>query len=172
VQNASICTEFKQGVDFFDYSMRIQSLPLTTPLKQSTICLGTEKSPAKMLKSNQAKERVCFYREEDKMSEQITPEVFEHMVTLAALELTPDEAEYLRRELNHQLQAIHELEQVPLDESTPIASHGVPYTAEISQRLRRDDWQPDLAAADIIAQAPETEDGFVVVPDIPHTELS
>jgi aspartyl/glutamyl-tRNA(Asn/Gln) amidotransferase C subunit len=106
------------------------------------------------------------------MSEQITPEVFEHMVTLAALELTPEEAEYLRRELNHQLQAIRELELVPLDVSTPIASHGVPYTPGISQPLRQDEWQPDPASADIIAQAPETEDGFVVVPDIPHTELS
>lgn len=106
------------------------------------------------------------------MSEQITPEVFAHMVQLAALDLKPDEAEYLRRELNKQLQSIHELEQIPLDASTPVTSHGVPYTSVISQDLRSDVWQPDPAAAEILEQAPEVEDGYVVVPDIPHTELS
>jgi Asp-tRNA(Asn)/Glu-tRNA(Gln) amidotransferase C subunit len=34
------------------------------------------------------------------MSEEITPEVFNHLVTLAALELDEKQAAYLRRELN------------------------------------------------------------------------
>jgi aspartyl-tRNA(Asn)/glutamyl-tRNA(Gln) amidotransferase subunit C len=106
------------------------------------------------------------------MSEQITPEVFEHMVQMASLDLTPEEAAYLRRELNKQLQSIHELELIPVDASTPVASHGVPYTAEISQDLRADIWQPDPAAREILDQAPQVEDGYIVVPDIPHTELS
>ena len=33
----------------------------------------------------------------------ITPEVFDHLVQLAALELDEKQAEYLRRELNSQL---------------------------------------------------------------------
>lgn len=106
------------------------------------------------------------------MSDQITPEVFDRMVQLAALELTVEEAAYLRRELNKQLQSIHELEQIPLDEKTPVTSHGVPYTDQISQEPRADVWQPDPAASDILEQAPEVEEGYVVVPDIPHTELS
>ena len=34
--------------------------------------------------------------------EEISPEVFNHLVDLAALALDEKEAEYLRRELNHQ----------------------------------------------------------------------
>ena len=37
------------------------------------------------------------------MSDPITPELFTHLVELAALELTPPEAEYLRGQLNGQL---------------------------------------------------------------------
>jgi aspartyl-tRNA(Asn)/glutamyl-tRNA(Gln) amidotransferase subunit C len=58
----------------------------------------------------------------------ITPDLFEHLVQLAALELEPEEAGYLRKELNNQLKAIHELEAIPLEKNTPLASHGVPYT--------------------------------------------
>lgn len=105
------------------------------------------------------------------MSEQISPEVFDHLVLLAALELDLEEAAYLRRELNNQLNAIHELEAIPLDRSTPPTSHGVPYTTEISPSPRADEWDPYPRPADILAQAPETEDGYVLVPDIPHTDL-
>ena len=37
------------------------------------------------------------------MTDEITPELFEHLVELAALEITPEEADYLQRELNNQL---------------------------------------------------------------------
>jgi aspartyl-tRNA(Asn)/glutamyl-tRNA(Gln) amidotransferase subunit C len=106
------------------------------------------------------------------MSEQITPEIFSHMVELAALALTPQEAEYLRKQLNNQLASIQELALIPLDETTEIASHGVPYTQEISQPLRTDEWHPDSATNDILAQVPQIDENYIVVPDIPHTELS
>jgi aspartyl-tRNA(Asn)/glutamyl-tRNA(Gln) amidotransferase subunit C len=105
------------------------------------------------------------------MSEEITKEIFDHLVLLAALELSPEEAEYLRGELNNQLKAIHELEAIPLDPATPIASHGVPYTPEITPPVRHDDWQPYPAPDNIIAEAPETDERYIVVPEIPHTEL-
>lgn len=105
------------------------------------------------------------------MPEEITPELFEHLVRLAALELSPQEAEYLRRELNNQLKAIHELEAIPLEADTPVTSHGVPYTAEIAPSIREDEWQPYPEANEILAQAPETEERYIVVPDIPHTEI-
>jgi aspartyl-tRNA(Asn)/glutamyl-tRNA(Gln) amidotransferase subunit C len=101
----------------------------------------------------------------------ITPDLFEHLVRLAALELEPDEAEYLRKELNNQLKAIHELEAIPLDKDTPIASHGVPYTPQISPEIRSDDWIPFDDPESILDEAPETEDGYILVPDIPHTDL-
>ncbi|WP_299026771.1 aspartyl/glutamyl-tRNA amidotransferase subunit C [uncultured Thermanaerothrix sp.] len=104
-------------------------------------------------------------------AETITPETFDHLVRLAALELDEAQAEYLRRELNRQLSAIHELEAIPLDDSVPITSHGVPYPPEICPPLREDAWQPFPDVAEILDQAPQVEEGYVVVPDIPHTTL-
>jgi len=111
------------------------------------------------------------------MSDSISPEVFEHLVRLAALELDPQEAEYLRGQLNHQLKAIHELEAIPLEAGTPTTSHGVPYTPETTPPIRPDEQKLDpaperaLAAGKILAQAPEFDDGYIIVPEIPHTEL-
>lgn len=105
------------------------------------------------------------------MSDEISPELFTHLVELAALELNTEEAEYLRGQLNNQLKAIHELETIPLDPATPAASHGVPYTAASSPSFRADvlDAYPDPAG--LIVLAPDTQDGYIVVPDIPHQEL-
>lgn len=105
------------------------------------------------------------------MSETITREIFDHMVELAALELDEDEAEYLRSELNKQLQAIDILMAIKLDDGTPIASHGVQYTPEISAQPRKDEVEPFPNPEEILAQAPDTEDGYFVVPDIPHEDL-
>lgn len=101
----------------------------------------------------------------------ITPELFDHLVELAALELSPEESEYLRRQLNNQLNAIHELEAIPLDLKTPAASHGVPYTPQIRPAIREDRWVPYPTPEKILEEAPETEDRYFVVPEIPHTDL-
>jgi aspartyl/glutamyl-tRNA(Asn/Gln) amidotransferase C subunit len=105
------------------------------------------------------------------MTDSISPETFAHLVDLAALELSPEEGAYLLRQLNNQLKAIHELEAIPLDENLPLTSHGVPYTSAISQAPREDVWQACANPDEILAQAPETEDRSIVVPDIPHTKL-
>jgi aspartyl-tRNA(Asn)/glutamyl-tRNA(Gln) amidotransferase subunit C len=105
------------------------------------------------------------------MSEQITPDVFNHLVELAALELNAAEGEYLRRQLNNQLKAIHELEAIPLDQDIPPALHGVPYPEEARPATRPDEWIPYPDPESILAQAPETEGGYIIVPDIPHTQL-
>jgi aspartyl/glutamyl-tRNA(Asn/Gln) amidotransferase C subunit len=105
------------------------------------------------------------------MTDQITPEIFEHLVELAALELDPTEGEYLRQQLNNQLKAIRELEAIPLDASVPPAAHGVAYPLERRQALRKDEWLPFLAPQAILDLAPEREENYIVVPDIPHTKL-
>ena len=107
----------------------------------------------------------------DKKQEEISAEIFNHLVDLAALELDDEQAAYLRSELNNQLSAIHELEAIQLDEDLPLASHGVPYDDKSSPALRRDEWQACEDVKDITAQAPQFEDGYLVVPDIPHTTL-
>lgn len=106
------------------------------------------------------------------MAEEITQEIFDHLVDLAALELSTEEAVYLRRELNGQLEAIRELEAIELADGISLTSHGVPYTAEISPPIRTDEVIrfPDLDA--LLEQVPQLEERYIVVPDIPQTELS
>ena len=105
------------------------------------------------------------------MDDLITPEIFDHLVNLAELDLSPEQGEYLRGQLNNQLKAIEELQAIPLDESIPISLHGVPYEAAGEDTLRSDEWTAWQDPQAIIAQAPESAGGYVVVPDIPHTTL-
>ncbi len=107
---------------------------------------------------------------EDK-HEEISVEVFEHLVKLAALELDEEQAAYLRQELNSQLSAVRELEAIEMEDDLPLASHGVPYDDNSSPELRTDDWEACQQVEDITDQAPKFEDGYIVVPDIPHTTL-
>lgn len=106
------------------------------------------------------------------MTELISPELFSHIAKLAALDLSPEEAEYLRGQLNNQLNSVRELEAIPLEEGTEISPYGVPFTPAISNKPRPDNWEPFLTPEEILAQAPEVDDGYFVVPEIPHTELS
>ncbi len=105
------------------------------------------------------------------MNDTITQETFAHLVDLAALQLEPAEAEYLRQQLNNQLKAIHELEAIPLEENVPITSHGVPYITATSPAPRDDTWYPYPNPEDILGQAPQVDDGYIIVPEIPHTNL-
>jgi len=106
------------------------------------------------------------------MNDEITPEIFTYLVELAALELDPAEGAYLRRQLNNQLRAIHELERIEVPDDTPPAAHGVSFGPALRPPLRADVPQPSDQAEAILRQAPEVEDGYFVVPEIPHTELS
>ena len=105
------------------------------------------------------------------MTDTITQEMFAHLVGLAALQLDAEEAEYLRQQLNNQLNAIHELEAIPIEEDVPVTSHGVPYTDATSPAPRKDTWLPYPNPQDILGQAPQADDGYIIVPDIPHTNL-
>lgn len=105
------------------------------------------------------------------MTDEITPELFAKLVNLAAFAFDPKEAEYLRTELNKQLKAIRQLESVALDAEVPLASRGVTYTPESRPPLRADVWTPCENPDEILAQAPQVMDRYLVVPDIPHTEL-
>ena len=105
------------------------------------------------------------------MQDEITPELFVHLVELAALELTPAESEYLRKELNGQLKAIAELERIPVPDDVPPAAHGVAFTPDIRPVLRADETRPSSDAEKILKQAPEADEGYFVVPEIPRTDL-
>jgi aspartyl-tRNA(Asn)/glutamyl-tRNA(Gln) amidotransferase subunit C len=115
--------------------------------------------------------RLYFKFEDMAMSEEITREIFDKIVELAALELEEDEAEYIRRQLNDQLAAIAELEAVPLDEDTPPAAHGVPFTPVVSAPARQDRHAPFAKPEEILEIAPDEEERYFVTPDIPHEDL-
>ena len=105
------------------------------------------------------------------MSERITRKTFDHLVKLAELELEPDEAEYLRHELNNQLGAIEQLSAIPLDDDIPLSLHGVAFAPAISQPLRSDDWLRFDNIAGILSQVPELVEEQISVPEIPHKIL-
>ena len=69
------------------------------------------------------------------------------------------------------LSAIPELAAVPLDEDTPAAAHGVPYTPDNSAPAREDEHQPFPQPEEILAGAPEEEDRYFITPEIPHEDL-
>ena len=107
------------------------------------------------------------------MPDEISPDLFSRLAALAALELDPRESEYLRGQLNGQLKAIAELERIAVPDDVQPAAHGVPFPSAIRSPLRADAAQVDMAlAAAIVRQAPESEEGYFVVPDIQHTQLS
>ena len=105
------------------------------------------------------------------MKDEITKEIFEYLVELAALEISKQEGEYLRSELNGQLRTIQELEGIAIDDHIRITSHGVPYSRATRTPLRKDKIEPCEVAEDILAQAADVFEGYIVVPDIPSEEL-
>jgi aspartyl/glutamyl-tRNA(Asn/Gln) amidotransferase C subunit len=107
----------------------------------------------------------------EEISDQITPEIFKYLVDLASFELEPDNQDYLRQQLNHQLKAIHELAEIPLTEDIPASLHGVEYSKEQRPPIREDQPSPFDAIQELTCQIPQFEDGYVVVPDIPHQTL-
>ncbi|MFN2281104.1 MAG: Asp-tRNA(Asn)/Glu-tRNA(Gln) amidotransferase subunit GatC [Anaerolineales bacterium] len=105
------------------------------------------------------------------MEERIPREDFQRLAELASLELPEEEAEYLRKELNNQMISIEVLESIPIDAETGTAAHGLPYTELNSPVPREDVVQQNPHRQAILDQAPELEDGYIVVPDISHQEL-
>jgi aspartyl/glutamyl-tRNA(Asn/Gln) amidotransferase C subunit len=105
------------------------------------------------------------------MSEEISPELFTHLVDLAALELAPDEADYLRRQMNNQLRAIKELASIPLDPEIEVTPHGIAYSPEISSKRRKDEWSAYPDPSLLLKQAPEIENDHIIVPEIPYKDL-
>ncbi len=73
------------------------------------------------------------------LPEKITREMFDKLVALAALELDEEESEYLRTELNHQLAAVKELSEIPIDEDIEPSLHGINCQGNPP---RPDEWQP------------------------------
>ncbi len=95
--------------------------------------------------------------------EKITSELFEKLVELAQFSLDPAESEYLRDELNHQLAAVKELSEIPIDVAVAPTTHGLEVEGAAP---RADEWKLYPNPDSIIALAPESEEGMIAVPDV------
>jgi aspartyl-tRNA(Asn)/glutamyl-tRNA(Gln) amidotransferase subunit C len=91
----------------------------------------------------------------------ITRRDVEHVAKLARLALTDDEVEALTRELAVVLEHAGELASLDLDNVPPTA-HPLP----LSNVFRTDEVRPTLDRDEVLAQAPDTEDGRFRVPRI------
>ena len=67
--------------------------------------------------------------------------------------------------------SVEVLESIPVDAETVSAVHGIPYNKVNSPLLREDITKLDPRREEILKQAPELEDGYIVVPDISYQEL-
>ena len=85
----------------------------------------------------------------------------DHVARLARLDLTEDERERMRAELTHILEHAERIQALDLD-GVPPTSHSV----AIRNAMRPDEVTPSLAPDEVLANAPEVEDGRIKVPRI------
>jgi aspartyl-tRNA(Asn)/glutamyl-tRNA(Gln) amidotransferase subunit C len=85
----------------------------------------------------------------------------EHVAHLARLGLTEAELALLEGQLNHIVDQYAILSELPTDAIAPTAQ-----TIELENILRDDVVVPSLPVADVLANAPARDGGFIVVPAI------
>jgi aspartyl-tRNA(Asn)/glutamyl-tRNA(Gln) amidotransferase subunit C len=85
----------------------------------------------------------------------------EHVAHLARLGLTEDELGRLEGQLNHILDQYAVLAELDTGDIAPTAQ-----TIELENILREDVARPSLPAEEVLAQAPERERDYFVVPPI------
>ena len=85
----------------------------------------------------------------------------EHVAYLARLGLTPEELARLEGQLNHILDQYAKLAELDTDAIPPTAQ-----TIELENILREDVARPSMAPEDVLANAPQRDGDFFVVPAI------
>lgn len=90
---------------------------------------------------------------------QITPDLIKYLEKLARITLTEDEEKKVGNELQDILTYIDMLNELDTD-GVEAMSHCFPVT----NVMREDEAQPSMSADEIVANAPESQDGCFVVP--------
>jgi aspartyl-tRNA(Asn)/glutamyl-tRNA(Gln) amidotransferase subunit C len=85
----------------------------------------------------------------------------EHVAYLARLGLSEEELSLLEGQLNHILEQYAKLAELDTEAIPPTAQ-----TIELENILREDVASPSLSSEDVLANAPEREGDFFVVPAI------
>lgn len=90
---------------------------------------------------------------------QITPDLIKYLESLARITLTEDEEKKVGNELQDILTYIDKLNELNTD-GVEAMSHAFPLT----NVLRADEVKPSMVPDEIVANAPESQDGAFVVP--------
>ncbi|PKO20039.1 Asp-tRNA(Asn)/Glu-tRNA(Gln) amidotransferase GatCAB subunit C [candidate division BRC1 bacterium HGW-BRC1-1] len=94
-------------------------------------------------------------------SPRIDEEMVRHVATLARLELSDDEVEGFRTDLDMILTHSSQLDELDTTDVPP-TSHSLP----LSNVFREDVITPSLTPEDALSNAPEQEDGYFKVPAV------
>ncbi len=85
----------------------------------------------------------------------LTTEEVEHVAKLARLRLAPEEIGKMRAQLSNILEHIDMLKEVDVTDVPPTAQ-----VTELLNILREDETRPSLPREDVLANAPEQQDGM------------
>ncbi len=85
----------------------------------------------------------------------------EKVARLARLEITDEEAEKYGAQLSNIINFVEQLSEVDTDNVEPLAS-----VVDIQLRLREDEFTDGGVRDDVLANAPESLEGFFVVPKV------
>ena len=91
----------------------------------------------------------------------LTKEEVEHVAYLARLSLTEEEKEMITEQLNRILEAFAKLQELPTEDVEPL-SHIIPLQNVFSE----DEPRECLPVEEALANAPESEENFFLVPRI------
>lgn len=91
----------------------------------------------------------------------ITIKEVEHVAKLARLSLSEEEKEMFSRQLGDILEYVDQLNEVNTDNVEPMA-HAIP----ITNVMREDEVKCEFTREELMANAPDEEDGFFKVPKI------
>ena len=100
------------------------------------------------------------------MSSKVTVEDVERVAELAHLKLKPEETAGLLRDLNAILDYVAELTELDTSGVAPLAQVGELLDANGRGVVRADVQQPSLDRAEVLSQAPETDNIFFKVPKV------
>ncbi len=88
----------------------------------------------------------------------ITDDEVRHIATLARIGMTDDEVERMRDEMSQILESFDVLQQIDTDAVEPTG-----HSVDLDSVLRSDEVAESSPVADVLLNAPETEDDFVRV---------
>ena len=100
------------------------------------------------------------------MTAKVSVEDVERVAELAHLELTPDESRNMLHDLNAILDHVAQLNELDTSSVAPLAQVSELDGAGGEGSLRKDAVLPSLDRAEVMAEAPETDEVFFKVPKV------